>query len=153
METFVQYLVRQLRRKIVFTISPALGIPEISVSILGTEARANIDERVAKIEAARSNLLEAIEAIDELREKAEENRQDLAALTEKLGESEKQKAVLDMELSTLKGLASLDTQSVRKSLGIPTRLQVWTERMISFGFGILASVIASAIWTRLPFGG
>lgn len=141
-------LIRSLRRQFVITIEPSLtGVAGISLAVVGRAARENIDTRVAKIEAARSNLVEAIEAIDELRDKAEENKRDLAALTEKLSRTEAQKASVDMQLSTLRDLAALDTQSVRQSLGIPTRLQIWRERLIAFASGIVASVVASAIWS------
>lgn len=109
-------------------------------------SEATIDDRLAKIESARDSLVEALSAVDELKERAEENKRDLEHLTEQIHRAELDKQSLSSELQTLKGIASLDSESVRKVLKLPTRVTIWTERVIAFGLGILASTIASLIY-------
>lgn len=132
-------------------------IPKIRIRVKGPfsfsiaylendKINATIDDRLAKIETARESLVEALTAVDELKERAQENKRDLEFLTEQIQRAELDKKSLSGELETLKGIASLDTESVRKVLKLPTRVSIWTERVIAFGLGILASTIASLIY-------
>jgi hypothetical protein len=125
----------------------AKGPYGISISYVEKgKANATIDDRLAKIESARESLVEALSAVDELKERAQENKRDLEFLTEQIQRAEIDKKSLSGELQTLKGIASLDSESVRKVLRLPTKVSIWTERVIAFGLGILASTIASLIY-------
>ncbi|MGM4928071.1 hypothetical protein [Tardiphaga sp. 619_E2_N8_5] len=114
--------------------------------LVGDATEASVDERIAKIESARTSLTEALSAIDELKERAEENKQDLEFLTKQIERAELDKANLSGELQTLKGLAALDSDSVRRVLKLPTRVSIWTERVIAFLFGVAASTVASLLY-------
>lgn len=50
------------------------------------------------------------------------------------------------ELEALKEMATLDSETVRRALRVPTRVSIWTERVIAFSFGIAASVVASYVY-------
>jgi hypothetical protein len=104
-----------------------------------------VDARIEKIDTARQNLAEAIDAIDELKSIAEENKRDLEFLTEQIQRAEENKLTVSEELQTLKGLAALDSRAVRKAL-MPTRVSIWTERVIAFGAGVVSSIVASYIY-------
>lgn len=114
--------------------------------LVGEASEVSVDERITKIETARTSLLDALSAVDQLKQQAEENKQDLEYLTRQIERAEADKAHLSDELATLKGIAALDSESVRKALRLPTRVSIWTERVIAFGFGIAASTIASLVY-------
>jgi chromosome segregation ATPase len=75
-----------------------------------------VDERIAKIEVARQSLTDALAAMDELKERAEDNKRDLEFLTLQIELAEADKANLSGELKTLKEMAALDSEAVRKVL-------------------------------------
>lgn len=116
------------------------------VSISVDDGPEPVDERIAKIELARQSLTEALSAMDELKERAEENKHDLEFLTRQIERAELDKANLSGELQTMKQMAALDSETVRKVLRMPTRVSIWTERVISFLLGVIASTIASLIY-------
>jgi hypothetical protein len=105
-----------------------------------------IDSRIQKIDVARAGLTEALSAIDELKNIAEGNKRDLALLNYQIQHAEAQRQSVSGELDALKEIASLDSESVRKALRLPTRVSIWTERVIAFVLGVLASVLASLIY-------
>lgn len=84
--------------------------------------------------------------MDELKERAEENKHELEFLTQQVERAELDKANLSGELKTLKDMAALDTEAVRKVLRLPTQVSIWTERVISFLLGVMASVLASFLY-------
>lgn len=117
--------------------------------LVGDNVEASVDERLAKIEAARSSLLDALTAVDELKNKAEENKADLEYLTKQIHAAEENKADLSEQLKTLKSISELDSEQVRTVLKLPTRLSIWTERVIAFLLGIAASILASIIYEQI----
>jgi hypothetical protein len=131
-----------------------IGLSEIKIKtnegrlklMVGDAPEASVDERIAKIEAARASLLEALSAVDQLKQRADENKQDLEYLTKQIERAEADKATISDELQTLKGLAALDSQAVRKVLKLPTRVSIWTERVIAFLFGVISSIVASYLY-------
>lgn len=40
----------------------------------------------------------------------------------------------------------MDGGAVRAALGLPTRVDIWRERIYGFLFGILAAIIGAIIW-------
>ncbi|HJW40460.1 MAG TPA: hypothetical protein VJ476_04425 [Rhizomicrobium sp.] len=111
-----------------------------------------IDKRLARISAARENLIEALEAVDELESAAKKNKRDLEQLNSALAEAEKQKGDVHAQLNALKQIAVLDGGAVRKSLGLPTTLDIWRDRTIAFASGVLASLLAAWLWKALIHG-
>lgn len=106
----------------------------------------SLDERIAKIEEARNNLFEALQAVDDLRRTADENKQELKEALEKLTQMESQKASLSTELAEIQKIKNADVGAFRDLIGIPTAKDKWWERFIGFVSGIVASIIASALW-------
>lgn len=113
---------------------------------LGLQTRDSIDARLVKIDAARAGLEDALSAMDDLKATAEQNKADLQRLERAIEKAEGQKADLSAELSALKQLAALDSSSVRRALRMPTRVDIWRERIIAFTAGIAASVVATLLW-------
>lgn len=106
----------------------------------------SIDSRMQKIDAARAGLSDALSAVDELKNIAEANKRDLALLNSQIEQAEAQRQSVSGQLETLKGIAALDSESVRKVLRLPTRVSIWTERVIAFGFGVISSIVASYVY-------
>ncbi|MBN8245119.1 hypothetical protein JF546_19045 [Nitratireductor aquimarinus] len=109
--------------------------------------RAPIDERLAKIEEAKHNLTDALTAIEDMQADAQERQRSLKMLTSKIERARSEKTGVEKELEALETLARLDPQGVRKVFRIPTTFQVWAGRLISFVLGVVASLVASWIWT------
>lgn len=108
-----------------------------------------MDQRLAKIEAARENLTDALTALEDLQTEAQANSRALTELTVRLDKAEERKSIVQKDIHTLRELAKLDAESVRKGLGIPTRGKVWLERGFAFVLGIVGSIIASWLWQLL----
>jgi len=105
-----------------------------------------IDSRIQKIDSARAGLTEALSAMDELKQIAEGNKRDLALLNYQIQNAEAQRQSVSGELDALKGIAALDSESVRKVLKLPTRVSIWTERVLAFLFGVISSIVASYLY-------
>jgi hypothetical protein len=118
----------------------------LEVTLLPSKASETIDARLEKIEIARSSLSDALTAIDDLKHTAEQNKRDLAALIESIDRAETEKSKLHGQVETLKTLAELDSERVRKGLGLPTAVDLWRERIYGFVFGIVAAVVGALIW-------
>ena len=108
-----------------------------------------IDARLAKIEFARRNLAEALGAIDELKSAAEANQAELAIALERLRDAQEQRASAEKEVQAVQSIAQADVEVFRKLAGVPSKMEIAKERLIGFILGVLASVIASAIWWAL----
>ncbi len=118
----------------------------ISISVEGPPSyKASLDERIARIDAARSNLLEGLQAIDELKLAAQENKKELEEALIKLEALEKDKANAKEELEQIRHIASADVEAFQKMAGVPSANEVKKERVIGFVSGVLASLIASGI--------
>ncbi|SFD82511.1 hypothetical protein [Methylobacterium sp. 13MFTsu3.1M2] len=125
---------------------PGYRRPPIIERIISGEAEGSVDDRIRKIDAARDNLSDAIAAIDELRSQADDNKRDLQDALDRIAEAERRRESLAVELAALRQIAQADTQAFRRVVGLPTQADVWRERLLGFGSGILASVIASVIY-------
>jgi hypothetical protein len=108
--------------------------------------RQSIDDRIAKIDAARSNLAEALSAIDELKSAANANKADLEAALEQLGQTQAAKTAAERELGAVRKIADADIEVFQRLAGVPTRSQVAKERALGFLFGVIASLLASGVW-------
>jgi uncharacterized protein involved in exopolysaccharide biosynthesis len=112
-------------------------------------AHETIDARLAKIEVARRNLEEALGAIDELKSAAEANRAELAVALERLRDAHIQRATAEKEVQAVQSIAQADVEVFRKLAGVPSKSEIAKERLIGFILGVLASVIATAVWWAL----
>jgi len=112
-------------------------------------SREPIDKRLANIETARQSLASALSAIDELQAEAELSAAKVEELKAELGAVAAEHEKAQGNLLTAQELAKLDADEVKRLMGVPTAKTVWLERGISFFIGVLASVVASVIWTLL----
>lgn len=118
-------------------------------SVLQEENSLSIDERIKKIDAARENLQDAIYAVESLREEANSNRLDLEDALRRIADAEREKHEVGKQLEALKQVAEADTAAFRRVVGLPTKADVWRERLLGFASGIVASIIASVIFVAL----
>lgn len=123
-------------------VDPNFNLP----SILKEGEGQSLDDRIAKIDSARENLQDAIYAIDELRRQAQGNKAELQDALWQLAAMEQKKSAANAELEALKKIAGADTEAFRRVVGIPTSKDIWRERAVGFGSGIIASIIASLIY-------
>jgi uncharacterized protein (DUF3084 family) len=121
-------------------------VTAFDLSIAVGQSRETVDERLKKIDAARKNMREALEAIDELGFQADRNKAELSTLATAIAAAKDQKSTLITEAQALEALKAIETEAVRKALGVPTKAQRWAERGIAFLLGVLGSYIASVLW-------
>jgi hypothetical protein len=120
------------------------GLLPFSISI--EPATKSVDERVARLDEARNALMEGLQAIDELRDEADRNKQDLATALAELSTVQVSKATAERELYAVKEAVNVDIEVFRSLARIPNEAQIKRERLMGFITGVLASIIASAIW-------
>lgn len=118
----------------------------VSVSLIYKGTQQSLDERLAKIDVARENLAEALRAMDEIRDQAKDNKHALEALNRELEGTSREKENAAKEIETLRSLAQLDIETVRRALGVPTARRRMGELSFSFILGIIASLAAAWIW-------
>jgi hypothetical protein len=111
--------------------------------LLSFDATRDLDERIRKIESARDNLRDALSAVDELQRSAQDNRAELAALQDALQRASAERDTLSAHNENLKRLADVDIRTIRRTLGIPTRQEVWRGHALSFVGGVLTTFILS----------
>ncbi len=126
-----------------FAVLPQGWLP---FSIRIDPASRSIEQRVARLDEARNALMESLQAIDELREEADRNKQDLARVLQELSAAKVDKEAAERELSAVKDAVNVDVDVFRSIARIPDDAQIRRERLIGFTTGVLASIIASAIW-------
>ncbi|MEO8390547.1 hypothetical protein [Polaromonas sp.] len=131
--------------KPVLRIGTMNGIPFADI-IFDDEPRQTIDERIAKIDAARSNLADALVAIDELKAAASANKADLEVALEQLGRTQAEHNAARKELELVRQVANSDVETFQRLAGVPSKSQIAKERALGFVFGVIASVFASGIW-------
>jgi len=83
---------------------------------------------------------------DELRDEADRNKQDLAKALAELSTVQVNKATAERELYAVKEAVNVDIEVFRSLARIPNDAQIKRERLMGFITGVLASIIASAIW-------
>lgn len=111
----------------------------------GESATESIDERIAKIDAAKANLVEVLAAIDELRDAAEQNRHDAEAALRQLERLERDKSSLEEELAAVRGVIDTDVNTFKRIAGIPSENDIRRERVLGFITGVASSVVASGV--------
>jgi len=119
-------------------LRPIIGIGPLSDD--------EVDERLAKLELAKQNMKEALEAIDALEQLAAKNKNEIAELNEMLKRAHTDKVAVSNQIETLKSLASLDSDTVKKALGLPSRTGVVVGWVFSFFLGIATSFSASFLY-------
>lgn len=128
------------------TLSP-FGGPQIKIGFEGDKPP--IDERLAKIEAARANLQDALGAIEELAVEAEQNKRDLRRLQEAVDHASTERENVNAQLDVLKSLQTLDSEAMRRALKLPTATDIWRDRIFAFVAGVIASIVATLAWEWL----
>ena len=117
---------------------------DVSISFQG-RTKGSIDERIAKIDAAKTNLMESLQAIDELKEEAERNKKEIIIAVEQVNRLEKDKTHLQSELEAIRTIVEADVSAFRQVAGLgPSEIR--RERLLGFLSGVIASLIASSIF-------
>ena len=111
-----------------------------------TKAEVSIDERILKLDAARQNLVDGIEALDQLKSEADRNKKELRSAIEQVSLIQQDKEVLSKELEDVQAIMQNDVKAFQNLAGIPSSDEIFKERIIGFISGVIASMIASAIW-------
>lgn len=137
---YIEYIARLLR-----WLRIELGPGVLSIQLVEEEAERTLDERIARIDAARQNLVEGINAIDELKREAEKNKKDVTQALKQVAVLERDKASLNQEIQTMRAVLDSDVEAFRKVAGVPSETEIRKERYIGFISGVIASVIASGI--------
>lgn len=130
--------------KILRGLHISVGISGISVGFQ-EEAQHSLDQRVAKLDAARANLVDGIQAIDQLMAEAQKNKTEIVEAAQQISRLNADKQSLYEELNAIKSLVTADVDAFRKVAGVPTATDIRRERLIGFVSGIVASLIASAL--------
>ena len=104
-----------------------------------------VDERLAKINAARSNLRDVLEAMDELEREAKRSKTHVDWMRFRLAEIESSKESAEKELEDIKNIINVDVESFRRVAGIPSSGQVRRQRFLGFLSGVFASILAALI--------
>jgi len=126
-------------------LGKALGV---SVpALIETESR-TIDQRLARLDEARTALEESLVAIEDLQRQAEASKRDHVRARAELDATIASKDDAERKLEAIKRLMEQDIEAFQTIAGVPN---VQKERMIGFGSGIAASVIASLLWTLGTF--
>ena len=121
-------------------VSAALGIDE-------TAPVRPIDQRLAKLDAAKSALQESLEAIQELQLEASNARIEHAAASSRLETILETKGDEERKLNELRAFYARDMSTLRELTGAPNQ---GLERVLAFFLGVGASLIASVLWAFGP---
>lgn len=116
-------------------------------ALMETESR-TIDQRLARLDEARTALAESLVAIEDLQRQAETSKRDHARARAELDATMASKDDAERKLEAIKRLMEQDVEAFQTIAGVPN---VQKERMIGFGSGIAASVIASLLWALGAF--
>jgi hypothetical protein len=104
--------------------------------------RQSVDERIQKLEKVRQDLLDAVDAVKSLEDEAHKNKKELEELNVQLNKLREDK-------QTTEQLLELPQQSFARVLDKASKGAQWRGLIIGFVLGILASLIASWIWSRI----
>lgn len=126
--------------KAIYDICKSLGF-EIAVLAPPQDERL-IAKRIERLDEARDALSEGLRAIDELKEDARIAKEDYEKTLASLDSILKSKEDAEQKLASVQGLLDRDVGAMRTVIGIGN---INRERLIGFGSGIAASVIASGI--------
>lgn len=109
------------------------------------EAQLSLDERIAKLDAARKNLADGISAIEQLKVEAEQSKVEVAAAALQVEQLSKDKASLTSKLEAMQTVLRADVDAFRQIAGVPDAAAVRRERIIGFVSGVAASLVAAAV--------
>lgn len=119
----------------------------LDVSYVIRVGERSVDERLAKLDVARESLSEALLALDDLDRQAENQKAEITALLDAAETANENRQIATSDLETVRALASADGEALRRVLGMPTAMQRWIGRALSFFAGVAASLLASYLFT------
>jgi hypothetical protein len=114
---------------------------------VGLQQKRPIDERIARLDEARAALSEGLDAIDELRQDATRAKAEHTTVVLSLEAALANRDDAEKKLEAVRGIIAQDVNAFREIAGVS---DVRKERLIGFGSGVCASVLASALWTWGP---
>jgi hypothetical protein len=105
-----------------------------------------LGETLQKVETAQAHLTDAIESIDVIREQVVTERQELDGLLAEVQKKREQYKEATNDLETTQQLLNQDQEKLRTALGVNSS----REKIIGFVSGVIASIVATAIWVFGP---
>jgi chromosome segregation ATPase len=132
--------IAKLLRSLRFTVDVA----GISIAY-EEEAQQSLDERIAKLDAAKKNLADGISAIEQLKLEAERSKTEVAAAALQVERLTQDKASLSSKLEAMQTVLSADVDAFRQVAGVPNAASIRRERIIGFISGVAASLVAAAV--------
>lgn len=133
-------IIDKLLRRLRFTV----GVASISIAY-EEEAQQSLDERIAKLDAAKKNLADGIGAIEQLKLEAERSKTEVAAAAIQVERLTQDKASLSSKLEAMQTVLSADVDAFRQIAGVPDAASIRRERIIGFVSGVAASLVAAAV--------
>ncbi len=111
--------------------------------VTGSKTR---DERIEQLHDARKKLEDGLAAIQELEEEAQRNKRDVEKTLLELENLSQQKKQLALEREEIRRLANADADATRRLFDLPTKAEIFRNRIIGFFAGILISILAAMIF-------
>ncbi len=105
----------------------------------------SVDERIAKIDAARDYLIEGLKAVEELRSSADVSKRESELALRRLEQLIADKATMEEELTALRTVMNADVSAFRKVAGVPSQKDINRERLLGFVSGVVASLAAAGL--------
>lgn len=145
-------LINRLDRVLGVLIGPvgqSLGkaIQRVTLKLYGVELeaqRAPVDARLAKLDTARAALEESLSAISDLQEEGIRAKAEHEAAKARLQQVLRNKGDAEKQLAEVRAFYDRDMTTFRQLAGTPNMA---VERVVAFGLGILASTVATVLWT------
>jgi len=134
-----------LLNKILARHFKSIKIGSIEIQLRG-DAAAAYEATFAKIEKAQANLAEAVDTLDVLKMEYTQESSRLAKLLEEVQRKRTEYRDATKELTFLQNLTEKERNQLKRSLGVDDR----KSKVIGFVSGVLASVIATALWVGVP---
>lgn len=133
-----------IKEKLLRNARIRIGLLGISYEITPDELlnREGVDERIQKLEKVRQDLLAAVDAVKSLEDEAHKNKEELEQLNVQLDKLREDK-------QTTEQLLELPEQSFARVLNKASEGAQWRGLIIGFVLGILASFIATWIWSSI----
>ena len=135
----VDWLIGDFASKLLRFMLAALGGPAV-----GIEVERPIDARIARLDEARSALADSLSAIDDLRADADKARAEHDLVVAALQKTLATKDDTEKKLASIQRIITEDVTAFQTVAGVS---DIRKERMIGFASGIMASIIASALWS------
>lgn len=141
-------LVDNLLGSLLRQVAKSFGVIRIGPFVveLRSPTKANYADTLRKIAAAQEHLGSATESIDAMKSEFSTEKQRLDKLLKEITEKRSEYEAAAAELDTARELLGKDRGQLRSVLGLDER----RGRISGFVAGVVASLLATALWTQGP---